>query len=85
MATWVGIVALLICGGYTFLFTKKFQRDAIRKYERRSLVTRRFVSLSNLKSAKYFWNIRIGGALAILMAVFISLCLLGAFGFKLNH
>jgi len=43
------------------------------------------MSLSYLKSRTYFWQIRILGALVILMAIFISLCLLGAFGFKLNH
>ena len=77
---WVGVVALLICGGNTFVFPKRFQRNAIRKYESRSPFTRQFVSLSYLKSAAYFWHLRIGGALAILMAVFISLMLLGVFG-----
>jgi len=85
IATWIGVVALLICGVYPFAFPQKFQRNAIRKYERRSPALRRFMSLSYLKSRTYFWQIRILGALVILMAIFISLCLLGAFGFKLNH
>lgn len=62
VATWAGAIALLICGGYPLLFTKKFQRNAIEKYERKSPFTRRFVSLSYLESATYFWHIRICGA-----------------------
>jgi hypothetical protein len=80
IVTWVGVVALLICGVYTFAFPQVFQRNAIKRYERKSRFTRRFVSPSYLKSATYFWHIRISGALAILMAVFISLGLLGVFG-----
>jgi hypothetical protein len=38
------------------------------------------MSLSYLKSRTHFWQIRILGALVILMAVFISLGLLGVFG-----
>jgi hypothetical protein len=80
IVTWIGVLALFICGAYTFAFPRRFQRNAIKKYERRSRFTRRLVSLSYLKSATYFWHLRIGRSLAILMAVFISLCLLGVFG-----
>ena len=80
IATWIGVVALLICGVYPFAFPQKVQRNAIRKYERRSPALRRFMSLSYLKSRTHFWQIRILGALVILMAVFLLLGLLGAFG-----
>src|ERR1700722_11862584 len=80
VATWVGAVALLICGGYPFAFPQTFQRNAIRKYETKLPFLRRLINLSYLKSLTYFWQIRILGALVILMAIFISLCLLGAFG-----
>ena len=85
IATWVGVALLLIGGVYLFAFPKKVQRKAVGNSETTSPPVRWFINLSFVKSRTFFWQARIVGALVILMAVFISLCLLGAFGIKLNH